>query len=122
MASEYRFVIFSWRDVRGALVAYDRRRGLSTPTTPADLFEIDPDTLGCALSFGAPPDRKRFVYDKDSVAAALAMRCHDVGVALPPRAARDLHLIEGRLALSAHVAGPVEPEALTLEILSEAAA
>jgi hypothetical protein len=122
MASEYRFVMFSWRDVREALVVYDRKRGVPTPTVPPSEFEVDVESLSVTLTFGEESRRKRFVYDKGSVVAALIMRCKDKGVRLPLKAKKDLHLLEGRLAMSIHIAGPVEPEMLTFEILVQAAA
>ncbi|MCA0451085.1 MAG: hypothetical protein LCH62_15175, partial [Proteobacteria bacterium] len=70
MASEYRFVLFSWRDVREALVTYDRKRGQATPTVPPVKFRVNRDALDCELTFGK--DRpKRYLYDKASIIAAL---------------------------------------------------
>lgn len=122
MASEYRFVMFSWRDVREALVVYDRKRGVATPTVPPTGFDVDVDTMSITLTFGEDARRKRFVYDKASVVAALIMRCKDKSVRLPLKAKKDLHLLEGRAAMSIHIAGPAEPEILSFEILSRAAA
>jgi hypothetical protein len=108
MASEYRFVMFSWRDVREALVVYDRKRGVPTPTVPPTEFDVDTDTLAVTLTFGEDARRKRFVYDK--------------GVRLPLKSKKDMHLLEGRLTMSIHISGPAEPEMLSLEIFSLAAA
>jgi hypothetical protein len=118
MASEYRFVLFSWRDVREALVTYDRKRGQATPTVPPVKFRVNREALDCELTFGK--DRpKRYLYDKASVIAALIMRCRDRGVRLPLKASKDLHLLEGRMAMSVHIAGTAEPEMLNLEILGQ---
>jgi hypothetical protein len=122
MASEYRFVMFSWRDVREALVVYDRKRGVPTPTVPPSEFDVDTDTLQVTLTFGTAERRKRFVYDKGSVVAAMIMRCKDKSVRLPLKSQKDLHLLEGRLAMSIHIAGPAEPDMLAFEILSQIAA
>jgi hypothetical protein len=122
MASEYRFVMFSWRDVREALVVYDRKRGVPTPTVPPSAFDVETDTLSVTLTFGEDARRKRFVYDKGSVVAALIMRCKDKSVRLPLKAKKDLHLLEGRLTMSIHIAGPAESEMLAFEILTQVAA
>lgn len=122
MASEYRFVMFSWRDVREGLVVYDRKRGVPTPTVPPSEFDVDTDTLQVTLTFGKDERRKRFVYDKGSVVAAMIMRCKDKGVRLPLKSHKDMHLLEGRLAMSIHIAGPAEPDMLSFEILSQVAA
>lgn len=122
MASEYRFVMFSWRDVREGLVVYDRKRGVPTPTVPPTEFDVDTDTLQVTLTFGKDERRKRFVYDKGSVVAAMIMRCKDKGVRLPLKSRKDMHLLEGRLAMSIHIAGPAEPDMLSFEILSQVAA
>lgn len=122
MASEYRFVMFSWRDVREALVVYDRKRGVPTPTVPPSAFDVETDTLSMTLTFGEDARRKRFVYDKGSVVAALIMRCKDKNVRLPLKAKKDLHLLEGRLTMSIHIAGPAESEMLAFEILTQVAA
>ncbi|MCM0019339.1 MAG: hypothetical protein NBV67_05040 [Tagaea sp.] len=122
MASEYRFVMFSWRDVREGLVVYDRKRGVPTPTVPPSEFDVDTDTLQVTLTFGKDERRKRFVYDKGSVVAAMIMRCKDKGVRLPLKSRKDMHLLEGRLAMSIHIAGPAEPDMLAFEILSQVAA
>jgi hypothetical protein len=122
MASEYRFVMFSWRDVREGLVVYDRKRGVPTPTVPPSEFDVDTDTLQVTLTFGKDERRKRFVYDKASVVAAMIMRCKDKGVRLPLKSRKDMHLLEGRLAMSIHIAGPAEPDMLAFEILSQVAA
>lgn len=121
MASEYRFVLFSWRDVREALVTYDRKRGQATPTVSPVKFRVNREALDCELTFGK--DRpKRYLYDKASVVAALIMRCRDRGVRLPLKASKDLHLLEGRMAMSVHIAGAAEPEMLNLEILGNSVA
>jgi hypothetical protein len=122
MASEYRFVMFSWRDVREALVAYDRKRGVATPVVPPSGFAVDSASVSVELTFGEDERRKRFSYDKGSVLAALIMRCRDKGVRLPLKAKKDLHLLEGRMAMSVHIAGPADPDMLTFEIVARAAA
>jgi hypothetical protein len=108
--------------VREGLVVYDRKRGVPTPTVPPSEFDVDTDTLQVTLTFGKDERRKRFVYDKASVVAAMIMRCKDKGVRLPLKSRKDMHLLEGRLAMSIHIAGPAEPDMLAFEILSQVAA
>jgi hypothetical protein len=123
MASEYRCILFTWRDVREALVSYQRKRGVAVPVRAPDEFKIDPESLNCELIFegkaGTRPDRYRF--DRESVSAAMILMCKDKGIRLPLKSTKQTYLLDSRLALVVHIAGPEAPEFLALELAKRAA-
>ncbi len=118
MASEYRCILFSWRDVREGLVVYQRKRGQAVPLRAPDEFKIDPESLNSELVFESPsggrPERYRF--DRDTLSAAMILACKDKGIRLPLKSNKQVYLLDKRLALVVHIAGPEAAEFLALEM------
>ncbi|MBI3505357.1 MAG: hypothetical protein HY059_10985 [Proteobacteria bacterium] len=122
MASEYRCILFTWRDVREALVSYQRKRGVAVPVRAPEEFKIDPETLNCELIFATKDGRpERYRFDRESVSAAMILMCKDKGIRLPLKSTKQTYLLDSRLALVVHIAGPEAPEFLALELAKRAA-
>ncbi|MBL8808476.1 MAG: hypothetical protein JNN22_16645 [Rhodospirillales bacterium] len=117
MASEYRCILFTWRDVREALVVYSRKRGQAVPIRTPDEFKIDTESLNSELIYengDARPERYRF--DRNTLSAAMILACKDKGIRLPLKSNKQVYLLERRLALVVHIAGQEAPEFLALEL------
>jgi hypothetical protein len=121
MASEYRCILFTWRDVREGLVSYQRKRGVAVPVRKPDDFKIDPETLNCELIYGAEKRPERYRFDRESLSAAMILMCKDKGIRLPLKSTKQTYLLDSRLALVVHIAGPEAPEFLALELAKRAA-
>jgi hypothetical protein len=122
MASEYRCILFTWRDVREGLVAYQRKRGVAVPIRTPDEFRIDPETLNVELVYekdGGRPERYRL--DRAALSAAMILMCKDKGIRLPLKSTKQTYLLDSRLALVVHIAGPESAEFLALELSRRAA-
>jgi hypothetical protein len=116
MASEYRCILFPWKDIREALMVYQRRRGVAIPVKAPDKVTVDPKTISVELSYETGARPQRFRFDRESVAAAIILQCKDRGIRLPLKAKKDVYLIDTRLALVVHIAGPETEEFLAFEL------
>jgi hypothetical protein len=116
MASEYRCILFPWRDIREGLVAFQRRRGVAIPVRDPDTFVVDPKKLGIELTYAETSRPQIFRFDRETIAAALILQCKERGVRLPRKSNKHLYLIDTRLALLVHIAGPETEEFLVLEL------
>ena len=122
MASEYRCILFTWRDVREGLVSYQRKRGVAVPIRQPEEFKIDPETLNCELIFATKDGQpERYRFDRASLSAAMILMCKDKGIRLPLKSTKETYLLDSKLALVVHIAGPEAPEFLALELAKRAA-
>ena len=121
MASEYRCILFTWRDIREALVAFQRRRGIAVPVRDPDSFVVDPNKLDVELTYEEKPRPLVFRFDRDTVSAALILQCKDRSIRLPLKSKKQVYLIETRLALVVHIAGPESEEFLAYELVKRIA-
>jgi hypothetical protein len=121
MASEYRCILFPWRDVRESLVAYQRKRGVAVPIKAPDEFRIDADTLNVELVYAASGRPERYRFDRASLTAAMILGCKDKGIRLPLKSQKDAYLLDDRLALVVHIPGPETAEFLAIELIKKVA-
>jgi hypothetical protein len=121
MASEYRCILFPWKDVREALVVYQRRRGVAVPVKAPDKVTVDPKSLGVEFTYETSARPQRFRFDRETVAAAIILHCKDRGIRLPLKAKKEVHLIDTRLALVVHISGPETEEFLAFELAKRVA-
>ena len=121
MASEYRCILFPWRDIREALVSFQRRRGVAVPVREPDAFVVDPNKIDIELTYEGTPRPQIFRFDRETIAAALILQCKDRGVRLPLKSKKQVYLIDTRLALMVHIAGPETEEFLAFELVKHVA-
>ena len=121
MASEYRCILFTWRDIREALVAFQRRRGVAVPVREPDNFVVDPGNVSVELTYPGTPRPLVFRFERDIVSAALILQCKDRGIRLPLKSKKQVYLVDTRLALVVHIAGPETEEFLAFELVKRVA-
>jgi hypothetical protein len=121
MASEYRCILFPWRDVREGLVSFQRRRGVAVPVRDPDEFVVDPGKLDIELTYAETPRPQIFRFDRETVAAAMILQCKDRSIRLPLKSKKQIYLIDTRLALVVHIAGPETEEFLAFELAKRVA-
>jgi hypothetical protein len=121
MPSEFRCILFSWREIREALVGFQRRRGVPVPMREPDAFVVDPGKLSIELTYEDVPEPQVFRFDRGTLTAALILHCKDRGVRLPLKSKKLVHLIDTRLALMVHIAGGESEEFLAFELATRVA-